>query len=97
MESKDHGVCGREPQVIMRAAEIQGLACDVATQIERLVCRIAPILAPTVPPPITASGMVAEREPDEVMPPLAADLRSTGDILRASINELERTICRVEV
>lgn len=37
MESKDHGVCGREPQVIMRAAEVNGLVCDVATQIERAV------------------------------------------------------------
>lgn len=96
MKSNECGVCEREPQVTRAAAEVNGLACDVATQIERLVGRISPILSPTVPTPVAANG-IAEREPDEVMPPLAEDLRNTGDILRYALRELERTIVRVEV
>ena len=87
------GVCGREPQVIRASAEVNALACDVATQIERLVSRISPILAPTMPPPIT----VEQGKSVEVLPHLAEDLRSTGDILRSALHELERTIIRVEV
>lgn len=94
MKSNECGVCEREPQVTRAAAEVCGLACDVATQIERLVGRITPILAPTVPTPITSGP--AAREP-ETLPQLAEDLRNTGDILRSALRELERTIIRVEV
>jgi hypothetical protein len=93
MKSSECGVCEREPQVTRAAAEVNGLACDVATQIERLVGRITPILAPTMPPPIT----VEQGKSVEVLPPLAEELRSTGDILRSALHELERTIIRVEV
>jgi hypothetical protein len=95
MKSNECGVCEREPQVTRAAAEVNGLACDVATQIERLVGRISPILSPTVPTPVAANG-IAGREP-ETLPPLAEDLRGTGDILRSALRELERTIVRVEV
>ena len=98
MNSNECGVCEREPQVTRAAAEVNGLACDVATQIERLVGRISPILSPTLSTPITANSMVAAgRAPDEALPQLADDLRNTGDILRSALRELERTIVRVEV
>lgn len=93
MGSKDHGVCEREPQVAKKAAEVNGLACDVATQIERLVGRITSILVLTVLIQIT----VEQGKDVEALPQLAEDLHNTGDILRSALHELERTIIRVEV
>ena len=84
----------REPQVIKQAAIVNELACNVAAQIERLVCKITPILAPESP---QLQKEVEGGRPEEVLPQLAADLRSTGDILSASLHELQRTISRVEV
>jgi len=84
----------RVPQVMQQLDMLNGIACDIATQVDLLISKISPILAPQLPKPLNAP----ETEPaEDALPPLALGMCGVGHVLRSTLRDLEATIHRVEV